>query len=68
MSPVLAKLVRVSIVAGFAFLLGGYSFELSGACTEVKGGGWAWAAVILSIVGLAFGAFLVVRDAARPSA
>ena len=66
MSPVLAPLVRVFIVAGFAFILGGNSFRLSGACTQVAGGAWAWAALVLSIIGLAFGTFLVVHGARSP--
>lgn len=66
MSPALAKLVRVFIVAAFAFLLADNSLRLSDACGQATGGAWAWAGLTLSIIGLSFGTFLVVRDGRNP--
>lgn len=66
MNPALTKAAQVLVVAVFAFILGGYSFLLSGACAEFRGGGWAWTALAGSILGLAFGAFRIVRDAGKP--
>jgi hypothetical protein len=57
-------------VAVFAFILGGYSFLLSGACAEFRGGGerWVWVATVSCIVGLAIGLFALMRDVWRSHA
>jgi hypothetical protein len=61
MSPVLAKTAQVFALAMFAFIFGGYSFLLSGACTDQKMGGWVWVAMLCSIVGMAVVGFRIVR-------
>jgi hypothetical protein len=65
MKPALAKMFQVLAVAVFAFSLGGWSFLLTGACTEFRGGGgrWAWVAGVCSIVGLAVSLLASMRDA-----
>ena len=66
MNPVLIKASQVLAVAVFAFILGGLSFFLSGACTELIGGRWAWMALIASILGLVSASIRLLRDAAKP--
>jgi uncharacterized membrane protein len=70
MNPALAKTTQVFAAAVFAFILGGYSFLLSGACAEFTGGGakWAWVAVIGCVVGLAVSLLTLMRDAWRSHA
>jgi hypothetical protein len=70
MNPALAKTSQVLAVAVFAFSLGGWSFLLSGACTEFAGGGgrWAWVAAISSLVGLTVSLLVLMRDALKPRA
>jgi hypothetical protein len=65
MNPALAKTSQALAVAVFAFSLGGWSFLLSGACTEFSGGGgrWAWVAAVCSLVGLAVSLLVLMRDA-----
>jgi hypothetical protein len=64
----MAKTIQVLALALFAFVLGGYSFLLSGACTEQKMGTWGWAAVVGSIVGMAVVGFRIVRGSEASSA
>ena len=70
MNPALAKTTQIFAVAVFAFILGGYSFLLSGACAEFRGGGGKWASVaaVSCIVGLAVSLFTLMRDAWRSHA
>jgi hypothetical protein len=70
MNPALVKTTQVFAVAVFAFILGGFSFLLSGACAEFRGGGgrWAWVATVSCIVGLAVSLLTLVRGAWRSHA
>jgi hypothetical protein len=67
MNPAFAKISQVLAVAVCAFILGGWSFLLSGACTEFRDyrGTWAWVAAVLCIVGLAVNSFTLIRDGWR---
>ena len=64
MNPVIAKISQVLAVAVFAFILGGWSFLLSGACVEFRdyGGKWAWVAAVFCFVGLAVSLLTLIRD------
>lgn len=64
MNPILAKMAQIFSVAVFAFILGGWTFLLSGACTEFRGEGgrWALVAAIVCAIGLAVGLLGLVRN------
>jgi hypothetical protein len=63
MNPAFAKISQVFAVAVFAFILGGWSFLISGACAELRGGGgkWAWVALLGCIAGLAVSSLTLMR-------
>jgi cation transport ATPase len=68
MNPALTKTAQIFAVGVFSFILGGWSFLLSGACVEFRNGGgrWAWIAVIGCIVALIVSLFGLMRDAWKP--
>jgi hypothetical protein len=68
MNPATARLSQVIAVCVFAFILGGWTFSLSGACAELHAPGkWAWIAAVGSIVGLGVSLTAAIRDTLRTS-
>ena len=70
MTPAFVKMSQVLAVTVFAFILGGWSFLLSGACVEFRDGGgrWAWVAAVFCVLGLAVSLLTLMRDAWRSHA
>jgi hypothetical protein len=67
MNAATVRLSHVLSVSVFAFILGGWTFFLSGACSELHSGGkWIWIGAVGSVVGLAVSMTALVRDALRP--
>jgi hypothetical protein len=65
MNPALVKTSQVLASTVFAFILGGYSSVLSGACSEIKGSPATWVVIACCIVGIAVSVFALIRDAWR---
>jgi len=65
MNPALAKTSQVLASTVLAFVLGGYSSVLLGACSEVKGSTATWVVIVCCIVGIAVSVFALMRDAWR---
>jgi len=65
MNPTIAKISRILTTAVFAFVLGGYTFRLSGACAAGGATKWAWVAVIACVLGLAVNVISSLREAWR---
>jgi hypothetical protein len=67
MNAVTVRLSHAIAVPIFAFILGGWTFFLSGACAELHAPGkFAWLAAVGALVGLGVGLTASVRDALRP--
>ena len=65
MNPALAKTSQVLASTVFAFILGGYSSVLLGACSEVRGSTATWVVIACCIAGIAVSVFTLMRDAWR---
>jgi uncharacterized membrane protein len=65
MNPALTKTSQVLASTVFAFILGGYSSVLLGACSEVRGSTATWVVIAGCIVGIAVSVFTLMRDAWR---
>jgi hypothetical protein len=65
MNPALANTSQVLASTVLAFVLGGYSSVLLGACSEVKGSTATWVVIVCCIVGIAVSVFALMRDAWR---
>jgi len=66
MNPALVKTSQVLASTVLAFVLGGYSSVLLGACSEVKGSTATWVVIVCCIVGIAVSVFALMHDAWRP--
>jgi hypothetical protein len=65
MNPALVKTSQVLASTFLAFILGGYSSVLLGACSEVKGSTATWVVIGCCIVGIAVSSFALMHDAWR---
>jgi len=65
MNPALAKTSQVFALAVTAFLLGGYSSVLLGACSEIRSSTGTWVVIVCCIVVVATSIFALMHDAWR---
>ena len=65
MHPSLPKVSRTLTTALLAFILGGYTFRLSGACEAGGATKWAWVAVGACVLGLAVNVASSLREGWR---
>jgi hypothetical protein len=63
MNPALVKTSQILAATVLAFVLGGYSSVLLGACSEVKGSTATWVVIVCCIVGIAASVFALMNDA-----
>ena len=67
MNPALVKTSQVLASTVLAFVLGGYSSVLLGACSEVKGSTATWVVIVCCIVGIAVSVFALMHDLGGPA-